>query len=146
MLALSFWRPWPWAILHLPEGVAKRVENRNGKPWGNAIGPPIALHASKRFDDKVTWDFIKRVGGVVCPPMDAHPYGIVGVLTITGFYLADHPDLFSPRSPWAFGPVCWKLANVRALPEPAFCKGAQGFFDLPSDVEAQVRSQLTGYP
>lgn len=48
------------------------------------------------------------------------------------------------NSPWFVGGDAygWVLADVIALPEPVSCKGAQGLWPLPADVEAQVREQL----
>ncbi len=45
------------------------------------------------------------------------------------------------RSPWFGGPVGWVLLDVLALPEPVPCKGAQGLWTLPPDVEAKVLEQ-----
>lgn len=48
-----------------------------------------------------------------------------------------------PCGPWAArGQYHWRLANVRALPEPVPCKGALGLWTLPDDVEAAVAAQL----
>lgn len=65
MKALTLWRPWPYAIFHLPPHVAKRVENRSWKPPVTLIGHRIAIHAGK------TWD---EAGAVVVPDP---PYGEV---------------------------------------------------------------------
>ena len=43
---------------------------------------------------------------------------------------------------WFFGPVGYVLRDVVALPEPVPCKGALGFWRLPTDVERAVRGQL----
>lgn len=59
-----------------------------------------------------------------------------------------HPDdwLATPReqlygdfSPGRFG---WLLANVRRLPEPIPCRGAQGLWDVPAEVAAEIRRQI----
>ncbi len=43
---------------------------------------------------------------------------------------------------WWAGPVGWVLVDVYALVEPVPCRGFQGFWTLPPDVEAAVRAQL----
>lgn len=40
------------------------------------------------------------------------------------------------------GRFAWLTRNCRALKTPVPMRGKQGFFNLPSDVEAQVRAQL----
>lgn len=43
---------------------------------------------------------------------------------------------------WFFGPIGYLLRDVRALRTPVPCRGAQGFWTLPVDREASVRSQF----
>lgn len=46
-------------------------------------------------------------------------------------------------SPWRVpGMWSWVLTDVIALPEPVPCRGAQGLWTLPEDVEAAVREQM----
>jgi len=40
------------------------------------------------------------------------------------------------------GPVGWVLDNVRPLTTPVACKGTQGLWAVPPDVEAAVRAQI----
>ena len=40
------------------------------------------------------------------------------------------------------GRFAWELMHVRALPEPVVCRGAQGLWRVPADVEVVVRTQL----
>lgn len=41
-------------------------------------------------------------------------------------------------------PYCWVLEDVRALAVPVPCKGRQLLFELPAEVAAAVRQQLSG--
>jgi hypothetical protein len=43
---------------------------------------------------------------------------------------------------YSSGRYGWALRNLRKLKEPVPCKGKQGFFFLPADVEAKVRAQI----
>lgn len=155
MKALTLWRPWPWAIFHCPSG-PKRIENRGWAPPGSIVGQRIAIHAGKRFDlDAVDWI---RSMGPRCPDPEQHPLGVVGVATVVGCVyapLGDMPLSWSGRvtegqaravyaSRWFVGPIGWVLDDVVALAEPVPCKGAQGLWDVPAEVEARVLAQVGG--
>jgi len=43
---------------------------------------------------------------------------------------------------WYFGPVGYLLRDVHALADPVPCRGWQGFWTLPDDIEARVLDQL----
>jgi len=43
--------------------------------------------------------------------------------------------------PYVEGPVCWALTNVRAL-TPIPCRGHQGLWTVPPDIEREIREQL----
>lgn len=45
------------------------------------------------------------------------------------------------ESPWFVGPYGWVLTDVVTLTTPVPCKGAQGLWALPPDVEAAVMGQ-----
>jgi hypothetical protein len=49
-------------------------------------------------------------------------------------YLLDHEH--------ANGPWCWVLQDVRALTTPIPCRGAQQFWPVPVEIEAQMREQF----
>lgn len=131
MKAISVRAPWWWAILHL----GKDIENRD---WPTKFRGTVYLHSSKwwstpgvvddwdsvaacykvsggrSFDPGISFRNIKDAGG-----------RIVGTVDIV--------DCVSESSsPWFFGKYGFVLANPRALPEPIPCKGALGFFDVPS--------------
>jgi hypothetical protein len=43
---------------------------------------------------------------------------------------------------YSYGRFMFFLENVVVLPSPINCKGALGFWSVPTDIEAQIRSQL----
>lgn len=129
--ALTFHGPWVDAILY----AGKDVENRNWK-CPLRVGDFIALHAGKTYD----WDgaisiglITRRLGKPYTPPVerDYKAGFIYGVAQFGG-------NVEDSDSPWFFGDYGWKLTNVIAI-EPVACRGAQGLFDLPADVLANVR-------
>lgn len=160
--ALTLWRPWPWTIFDLPPGYGvdpKQIENRPWAPPPSIIGKPIALHAGKTFDDdsaesiaaeldaELTEDGLKLDLPDIVFRKELHPIGIVGLVTVArwfrfekGRYSGGEPP---PRQTiWTFGPCCWVLTNIRPLREPVFCKGAQGMWLVPPEIERRVREQL----
>ncbi len=50
-------------------------------------------------------------------------------------------DLGNQRR-WFFGPIGYVLRDVHALPTPVPCRGWQGFWTLPHDIEQRVLEQL----
>ena len=129
MRAITLQQPWAYAIVHL----GKDVENRT---WRTGYEPiQIAVHAGKSYD----WhgeDFIARLGLAVPSKM---PTGaIVGLITVLGAH-KNHADWCSP---WAIPDQWhWQLSEpIRVEPVP--CRGAQGLWTVPAEVEALVLSQL----
>lgn len=46
------------------------------------------------------------------------------------------------QSKWFTGPYGWLLTDVIALPEPIPCKGSQGLWTVPVEVEAEINRQV----
>lgn len=70
----------------------------------------------------------------------------VGRDTISGRYIYDPEDLKGldeTARRWLSGRVGYVLRDVIALPTPVACRGWQGFWTLPDDVERAVRAQLS---
>jgi hypothetical protein len=151
MKALSIRQPWVWAILN----AGKRVENRDWKPRnpGLRFRGDFLIHASAGMTRSEYSDFLDTYKDIECGHKDLsnpnHPRfgrdthldvpsiealergGIIGWATIV-----DVVTVFD--SPWFFGPLALVLENVKPLTFTPF-KGALGFFDVPSDVVAQLR-------
>jgi len=145
MRALTLHRPWDWAILH----AGKDCENRTWKPPASALGQRLAIHAGKVFDvDGMLWMESER--GLTVPGKSSHPSGVVtGVVTLVGWITPDCADMLTfeeydraRASRWYCGRVGWVLADPIPLAEPVPCRGAQGIWRLPPDVEEKVRRRI----
>lgn len=158
--ALTFWRPWPHAILW--EG--KTCENRPIPPPRKLLGKRIALHAGKRYG-LASWPHAAQV------PSDADsPTGIVGTARIGGWLdlrdgqrrailepLADTLSAIEraaclvslsqldTASPWWAGPVGILLLDPRPLATPIACDGRQGYWRVPPAIAAQIRGSVCPY-
>lgn len=87
------------------------------------------LAAEHHYAGEVWLDPVVSCSGVVA----VCRYG--GFVTVTQDMTADEPD------PWFEGPYGWRLDGLFVLPDPVPCKGAQGLWDLPHDVQGRVRIQ-----
>lgn len=158
MKALTLWRPWDRPVA---DGT-KPVENRPNPPPRSLLGQEIAIHAGKHYDYDGA-EFIKARGYELVG--DSGRVGaIVGVARIAGWLdkrpksMRDGEGLIvssTPldekvaraqfeqlqaldRSPWFFGPVGILLVDARPLAKPIPCKGMQGYWTVPADVEAKI--------
>lgn len=154
MKGLSLWQPW--ASL-----VAWREKAIETRPWGTSYRGPIAIHATQLFPrdaielcHQEPFRFALKAAGVV-QPADLPRGAIVAVARLVDILATGGAD---PRAtdPWprrwvqdlsgqerAFGDFSchrygWFLEDVRALPEPILCRGAQGLWSVPADVLAKI--------
>lgn len=157
MKALSIRQPWAWAILH----AQKDIENRD---WYTSFRGQFAIHAAKgltaqEYRDGISYihrAFIANVlgtpttiqldggwvsvanGQLTTPSFNEITRGaIVGVANLVAC-------ISGSPSPWFEGKYGFVLRNVIALPEPIPCKGALSFWDVQSDIVAQIQEQLKG--
>ncbi len=145
--ALTFWRPWPSAILYS----GKDCENRTRPPPRFLLGKRIALHAGKTYQAHGgAWP------GLVDPPAKKDcPEGVVGTAMIAGWIdqrseqdvcvslpgyeeRVRHLDL----SDWYAGPVGILLVDVVKLAEPIVVLGQRGWWPLPTAIADAVRGSV----
>lgn len=148
------WPEWAWAIAHL----GKDVENRIWAPPSWLIGQTLAIHAGKnvggkpgcksyhlgttlvretaisaRLDPSPLAEWVNKLHRELCNATSA----VVAVAKI------GNPSALARSSLWAVpGQHQWPLLDVVALPEPVRCRGAQGLWVLPAEIETNVREQL----
>lgn len=144
MKALTVKQPWDYALLN-----GKRVENRPTRPPKSVIGERIALHAGLKYDyDGLA--FIKDVLGK-CETLEkgvifatVRVVGWVEVGTDAARKLGE-PVLSDPAlawalaSPWFFGPIGIVLEELCPLRKPVSCRGMQGWWPVPAEIEQRVR-------
>lgn len=152
LYALTFWRPWPSAILY----AGKNCENRTRPPPRALLGKRIALHAGKRYElahwprpVQVTFAGECQTGivgtALVAGWLDTRRGGHVAVSS------GDAPTVERRRaiarllelnhSQWWAGPVGILFEDVCALEQPIRCNGAQGWWRVPEAEAELVRAQ-----
>jgi hypothetical protein len=142
MKALTLKQPWAWAVAH----AGKDVENRTWRPPSSIIGQCIAIHAGMEFDKEAASH--RGIRNSTLPDEFEHG-AIVAVSRIltyqheTGFPRGPGRFPKSDRAYWWFtGPYGWWLTRTITLPEPIPCKGAQGLWDVPPEIEAEINRQV----
>jgi hypothetical protein len=129
----------------------KRVENRTWAPPEWLVGEDFALHAGKRWDSASHQSLSLHLAPAdpQIPPRNELVFGAVVAVVRLGRVVgvkdawAQNPLEHDQRR-WFFGPYGWVVDNVRTLPAPVPCRGFQGLWGLPLDVEAAVLEQLAG--
>lgn len=136
---LSVRQPWALAIC-----LGKDIENR---PHRTRHCGPVAIHASKPFDDipvsTLTW-VLERIGLTRGQAVSLdHRSAVVAVVDIVGCH--ECPSEGRQCSPWAAaGRWHWQLANVRVLTTPVPCRGQLGLCWLPDDIYTAIKAQIPG--
>ena len=136
MNAITLWQPWAWAVAH----AGKDVENRGWQPPLRAIGHPLAIHAGQNCDLLAVLH-LHEMGLREAPATaSGYPRGAVVAVAILGGAIGPYSGpsgYWHERGSWG-----WKLVKIRTLTIPVHCRGHQGIWTLPPDVEAAVRTQL----
>lgn len=164
MRALTLTQPWCGLVA---SGI-KLVENRpRSMIRREDFGFPFALHASREIDEGTYSTIIgiapelydQNVDGSIAEwhRLSRITSAVIAVATIDrvvvqwrdGSVVDAHGvnggpvvDLGDQRR-WFFGPIGYVLRDVRALATPVPCRGWQGFWTLPPELEARVVSQLS---
>lgn len=133
--ALTLQQPWAWAIATLH----KTVENRPIRTFHRG---PLAIHAGKGTDWLDRGLAFLRELGLEPSPAELHMGAVVAIADVTDCLEYNAADLFPSEAakqlranPFASGPQCYLLANIRPLAKPFPCKGQQGFFPIDIPVE-----------
>lgn len=123
--AISINAYWAWAIR---EG-HKRVENRT---WRTRHRGPLLIHASQSDEhDAEAIRFFAEQG--IDPPTTAEIEALRGCIIARCELLACEKYVNRIETdPWAWGPICWWLDDVRPIP-PVPTRGLPGLFHV--DVE-----------
>lgn len=134
--ALSIKAPFAQAVVHGP----KRIENRTRRTKIPEGGMWVAVHVSKapyKLDDEEMAHFTD-LWPEMKPGRECERGVILGAMFVREVVrLEELPD----ENPWAFGPWCWVIEEVRALSEPIPAKGALGLWEV-SDAAGEALEDL----
>jgi hypothetical protein len=152
MLALTIWRPFSCAIVRGP----KPLENRGW--WRKSIvGETIAIHGGTRFDDDAFRAIRDHGLWREVPDSTVSPLGIVGTARVAGVIapgdgsdgaecpviLAGVPGVHVDVDlRWWDGKSFGWVLDQRIAIEPIPCRGAQGLWTVPDDVDRLVRERV----
>lgn len=127
VIALTIRQPFASAIAY----GTKRVENRHRPP---GVEPPfeLAIHAGGSvWEPSGNEQRAIRQLWPECPnPLELEYSALLAVVTVVG---VKGP---AGLGPWARGPACWILDNVRPLPRPVWHRGARGLWPVDEDALA----------
>jgi hypothetical protein len=155
MRALTLTQPWAGLVA----AGLKPIENRPRRMIKREdFGQRFGLHASREIDERV-YDRIREIAPELFEP-DAYARwyhltritsAILSTAIIEREIFAGASVLSGINAPasltdeeirWFFGEVGYVVRGSRVLTAAVPCRGWQGFWTLPTDVEAQVRAQL----
>ena len=136
---LTLWRPWDRAMRDL----GKCIENREYPPPPHLIGHLVALHSGKKWDAAGA-EVIAEITGRLLRPDECPESAIACVGRLAGYIPTDEESEPRPgwivsgeQRRWLFGLYGWIIADRVAI-DPVACRGAQGLWRLPPEVEAEV--------
>ncbi|WP_447978113.1 ASCH domain-containing protein [Candidatus Nitrospira bockiana] len=134
----------PWASL-----IAWGEKQYETRSWGTRYRGPLAIHASRRWPLKersMCWrlDFVRvLIRHGIEHPSDL-PLGVIlcvvevqdVVRTELLCGLSDQERAFGNYAPGRFA---WQLGHVARLMRPLPCRGRQGLWDVPPEIEHALR-------
>jgi hypothetical protein len=126
----------PWASLIIRGG--KDIENRD---WPTTQRGIVAIHSSAKLHRSDMEDacdfmrsFIPRFSAERFRADNVPPGVILGTVEIVGCVLAS-------TSPWFCGGYGFVLRNATAFAKPIPCRGALGFWEVPTNLMELMRSE-----
>lgn len=169
MRAITIQNPYAWAVAYDLKPVENRGRQH---PWASAVGEDVAIHAGKAWHDFGLDDSRVQQALLKTFPHDdqVHTDGgwrrflrrsVPSLLALDGKVVAVRRlrDVHDPAEcPSRHGGASWTEARCDGwaepdqwhlvfesgprLPTPIPCRGYQGLWTLPTDVEAAVQSQV----
>lgn len=142
ILALSLWEPWLWAIDHLPELDAKRIENRRWEPYPWILGRYLCLHAAQQYDlvGAVAVEAEARRSITAQNVKEEMPRGVIRCVARIDRVV---PPFTKPTPRWHITHQHgWVIGDLVKLPEPVACRGWQKIWRVPPGVDDRVLVQL----
>merc|ERR1712194_144711 len=103
------------------------------------MGGWYAIHVGRQFinDDRAART---RQAWPDAPAEDELPHSVIAGL----FHIEEHrtPQECREGYMWARGPVCHIISKAIELPEPIWCRGDKGLWDVPENIRNRMRLQL----
>lgn len=135
----------------------RRLKCYETRPWATKHRGPIAIHATKRKVDNF-WltgksDIARYIRSTLhFAGMDIRELvhgAVIAVAVLTRVHRTDGINMSPLSIEWALGDFstgrfAWRLDKMHTLTEPAPCRGKQGLWNLPPDVERAVLKQIEG--
>ena len=110
--AISLRSAWAWAVCH----AGKRIENRS---WTTPYRGLLWVHASAQPPSPSERAALKKHGLPEAPQRSA----LVALCRLTDIVRHNSKKGPTKGDPWAMGPFCWILDEVRVTPEPVLMPG-----------------------
>lgn len=139
-----------WLAIHAAKGLGK-VGGRLGLQ-GVCAEEPFRSVLTANSHDQVHHGLWHPVTnsllplGMIVAVVNLHRVGRIrerfdGFITVDGLDLplSDQEVAFGDYTPGRYG---WSLTNVHRLATPIPCKGALGLWDVPAEIEAQIREAV----
>ena len=128
--------PGPWFAMHAGKHIGGRPGNEGALGDMIATAREAGWHATVWHDDVL----LSRGEGDDCRTIRLHPARIV-TSAIVAMMRVTRVAYRGVGGPWRFPDQFGWYVDVRPLPRPVPCKGAQGLWTVPDDVSAQVLAQ-----
>ncbi len=161
MRALTVLQPYASAIAlsdstELGPEVGKQVENRSWEPWKSLVGDYLAIHAGARPAEQEDAIQVGRMLYGQDAPHSVWPEWIARLTSESTKILCIarvarvarlRKELRPSQQRWKVDQQYgWVLEDVRKLLYPIVCRGAQGLWLVPREIEIQIREQVKILP
>ena len=77
---------------------------------------------------------------------DVHDLAALKAKEIDAPNTLTEPERSVLKSPWAFGPFCWRIDRIWLLDAPIPCRGALSLWETPDEIGAALEGALKGEP
>ena len=146
MKVLTVRQPYAEAIVR---GL-KRFENRT---WRTGYTGEVLLHASSQLDTDIKRRFFDMINGQAPFNLFKIAYGAVigrarivkchDMRSCANYDICTGQEAFWGMTP--YGSFAWELADAQKFPEPVYCKGRLGLWELPEESELANYCVLNKY-
>ncbi len=146
MKALTVFQPWASLECLGLKGTETRA-------WPTSYRGPLAIHAGAKWDDflaiqqRILHDYLIRRGSIGLPGV--LPRGVIlavgdliDCLQVTEANQTMFGEFDRVAGDLSLGRWVWVLERVRPFRTPIPCRGMQGLWTVPADIEEQVLRQI----